>query len=64
MSFSKALFFLLIPLIICQNGGYIRNFEHAVTTIKVYLTQLSLVGRWKLTQDSNFVMNKKIEMIN
>lgn len=58
--------FLILSLILlagCQSG-FSKNFADAVKSIRKSLSQVSLVGNWKFLQDSNFVINKKITMIN
>lgn len=41
-----------------------RKTVQNVREIKKNLTHSSLIGKWKLDQESNFVINKKIEMVN
>jgi hypothetical protein len=64
MIISRLLILLAISVLgVCQ-GGYNKNFAEAVRSIRSSLNQVSLVGNWKFLQDSNFVINKKIMMIN
>lgn len=63
MNIFKILLLAFIPLILCQ-AGYQNSFADAVNTIRSSLSQVSLVGEWKLLKDSNFVINKKQTMIN
>jgi hypothetical protein len=64
MNFTKSvLLFALIPLILCQSG-YNKNFATAARKMKEQVSQRSLIGKWRLLQDSNFVLNKKVQMIN
>lgn len=55
--------FLTIPLILSQ-GGFTKSFADATHRLKRHVSQISLIGKWRLLQDSNFVINKKIQMIN
>lgn len=55
--------FLIVPLILTQ-GGFTKSFADATHRLKRHVSQISLIGKWRLLQDSNFVINKKIQMIN
>jgi hypothetical protein len=61
---SKLLLLIILLHLVLSQTGHNTNFEDAVISIRTSLSQMSLVGNWKFLQDSNFVINKKITMIN
>ena len=61
---AKLLILLCLTFLsICQDG-FNKNFLTAIKTLRTSLSEVSLLGEWKFFQDSNFVINKKITMIN
>ncbi len=64
MTLSKIFLLLALLLLASCQAGFNKNFANAIKTIRKSLSQVSLVGNWKFLQDSNFVINKKITMIN
>lgn len=64
MKLSNLLILILVVPLILSQGGFTKSFAEATHRLKKHVSQISLIGKWRLLQDSNFVINKKIQMIN
>lgn len=64
MIISRLLILLSAVILSSCQSGFNKNFATAIKTLRTSLSEVSLVGDWKFLQDSNFVINKKVTMIN